>query len=121
MANLITFLPIIILIVLLFLNLLLFENTMNGPNQIALLITAFLGSLIAFKKGKDIQQISKGITTSIHYPIPLHKQQAYKINKNLPATEKISKQIVSLPMYPELNGNQIKYICSNIIKVLSEL
>ena len=63
----------------------------------------------------------KGITTSIHYPIPLHKQQAYKINKSLPATEKISKQIVSLPMYPELNGNQIKYICSNIIKVLSEL
>ena len=26
----------------------------------------------------------KGISTSIHYPIPLHKQQAYKINKNLP-------------------------------------
>ena len=47
----------------------------------------------------------KGIYTSIHYPIPLHKQQAYKINKNLPVTEKISKQIVSLPMYPELNGN----------------
>jgi NhaC family Na+:H+ antiporter len=65
MVNLITFLPIIILIVLLFLNLMLFENTMNGPNQIALLITAFLGSLIALKKGKDIQHILKGITTSI--------------------------------------------------------
>ena len=63
----------------------------------------------------------KGITTSIHYPIPLHKQKAYKINKSLPASEKISKLIVSLPMYPKLNGNQIKYICTNIIKVLSEL
>ena len=86
-----------------------------------------MGNIIGFvfskNKEKDFKKrlFKKGITTSIHYPIPLHKQKAYKINKSLPATEKISKQIVSLPMYPELNGNQIKYICSNIIKVLSEL
>ena len=66
MNNLITFAPIITLIIILFTNILLFDSTMNGPNQIALLIAAFLGSLIALKSGKSIQQILKGITTSIN-------------------------------------------------------
>ena len=65
MNNLITFAPIITLIIILFTNILLFDSTMNGPNQIALLIAAFIGSLISLNSGKSIQQILKGITTSI--------------------------------------------------------
>ena len=57
----------------------------------------------------------KGISTGIHYPTPLHLSRAYKYlnykQGDFPITEKASKEILSLPMYPELTSNQIQYIC----------
>ncbi len=58
---------------------------------------------------------SKGIATGIHYPIPLHLQPAYNYLGNkkgdFPITEKVSQEILSLPMFAELSGNQIMEIC----------
>lgn len=57
----------------------------------------------------------KGIETGIHYPVPLHLQPAYSFLRykkgDLPVTEKIVDEILSLPMYPEITTQQIKYIC----------
>jgi dTDP-4-amino-4,6-dideoxygalactose transaminase len=48
----------------------------------------------------------KSIGTGIHYPVPIHRQKAYigrlKGNNSLEVTERVSKEILSLPMYPEL-------------------
>jgi dTDP-4-amino-4,6-dideoxygalactose transaminase len=53
---------------------------------------------------------SVGVGTGIHYPVPLHVQQAYQYlgysNGDLPITEKVSAQILSLPMYPQLSEEQ---------------
>ncbi|MAG08662.1 erythromycin biosynthesis sensory transduction protein eryC1 [Candidatus Woesearchaeota archaeon] len=61
---------------------------------------------------------SKGISTGIHYPIPLHLQPAYKYMNHkegdFPVTEEYSKEIVSLPMFPELTEEQIKYTVDSI-------
>ena len=61
----------------------------------------------------------KNIFPGIHYPIPNHTQQAFKhlINKksNLKITEKISSEILSLPIYPGLKNEEVKIIC-DIIK-----
>jgi len=61
-----------------------------------------------------------GVATGIHYPIPIHLQKAYKhLNYKLgdfPITKKVSKEILSLPMYPELTDKQIEYVCSIINK-----
>ena len=59
-----------------------------------------------------------GFKASIHYPIPIHKQDAYKqFNKNnLKYTEKISKDILSLPIYPELE----KFNILSIIKIIKK-
>jgi dTDP-4-amino-4,6-dideoxygalactose transaminase len=50
------------------------------------------------------------IDTGIHYPIPLHLQKAYESfgykKGDFPITEKIALEIVSLPMYPQLTGEQ---------------
>ena len=61
---------------------------------------------------------SHGIPTMIYYPIPLHKQKAYKIYNREPlsVSEKISKQIISLPIHPKLDIDQIKFICEKIKK-----
>lgn len=51
-----------------------------------------------------------GIQTLIHYPIPPHKQGAYKEWNSLsfPITEKIHEEVVSLPISPVMNLNEVK-------------
>ncbi|MEW6681743.1 MAG: DegT/DnrJ/EryC1/StrS family aminotransferase [Nitrospirota bacterium] len=50
------------------------------------------------------------IATGLHYPVPLHLQKAYADlgykNGDFPVTEKVSKEILSLPMYPGLAESQ---------------
>lgn len=55
-----------------------------------------------------------GIGTNIHYPIPMHMQEAYEeLNGskcNLPLAEKISMEVLSLPMWYGLKNEEIQYI-----------
>lgn len=61
---------------------------------------------------------SRGIATGIHYPIPLHLQPAYNHleykEEDFPVTERVSQEILSLPMYPELGENHIVKIVETI-------
>lgn len=60
----------------------------------------------------------QGITCAIHYPLPLHLQEAYKpmgiSAGSFPVAERVSKEIVSLPMYPELTENEIKTVAAAV-------
>ncbi|AXT19381.1 DegT/DnrJ/EryC1/StrS family aminotransferase [Flavobacteriaceae bacterium AU392] len=59
---------------------------------------------------------SKTIETSVHYPIPPHQQNAliaYK-NLNLPITEKIHQTVVSLPIYPTMDLEQVNEVIDQI-------
>jgi dTDP-4-amino-4,6-dideoxygalactose transaminase len=67
------------------------------------------------KRDKFLKELkNKNIYASIHYPIPAHKQKPYcqffKKKSNLKITEKVSKEIISLPIYPELKKEQLKHI-----------
>ena len=55
-----------------------------------------------------------GIDTGIHYPVPIHKQPIFSGNWKLPFTEKICKEILSLPMYPNLEKEQVEYVCEKV-------
>ncbi len=57
---------------------------------------------------------NKGIQTLIHYPIPPEKQKCY-YKKTKDIANLVSKQVLSLPMYPGLSKNNVDYI-SNCIK-----
>lgn len=61
---------------------------------------------------------TKGITTGVYYPVPLHLQEVYKDlgykEGDLPICEKIGPKAVAIPMYPELTEEQIKYIAETI-------
>jgi dTDP-4-amino-4,6-dideoxygalactose transaminase len=60
---------------------------------------------------------SKGIPTMIYYPMPLHLQEAYSQYKNgeLPVSEKLSYQVLSLPLHTELDREQQVFICENLL------
>ncbi len=65
-----------------------------------------------------------GIGTGIHYPTPLHLQQAYSFLGNkkgsFPKAEKTMQQLLSLPMFPELTEEQVLFVCSKIKEFLKE-
>ena len=55
-----------------------------------------------------------GIATGIHYPVPVHLQKAYENLEygqgDLPITEELANQFLSLPIYPELQLEQVSEI-----------
>ena len=59
-----------------------------------------------------------GIGTLIHYPVPVHLQEAYAdlglLPGSLPATEECAREILSLPLYPELPDEQIAQVAEAI-------
>ncbi len=61
---------------------------------------------------------SKGVQTSLHYPYPLHLQEAYKYlghtKGDFPVAEKCCKEILSLPMYPEMTEEMVHHVCKSI-------
>ncbi len=56
--------------------------------------------------------LEQGIQTLIHYPIPIHKQVAFPglENLSLPVTEKIQRQVVSLPIYQCMESSQVEKV-----------
>ena len=58
------------------------------------------------------------IPHGIYYPVPLHRQKAYKnddyIEDNFKVTNKMVDEVISLPMHSELEENQIDYISGSI-------
>jgi len=61
---------------------------------------------------------SKGILTGLHYPVPIHFQKAYTwlgyAENSFPVAEKTAREILSLPMFPELTEEEIAYVCDKI-------
>jgi dTDP-4-amino-4,6-dideoxygalactose transaminase len=60
--------------------------------------------------------LDHNIETGIHYPIPIHKQNAFKeySQEILPICDKVSHELLSLPMHPELEVKDVIYICNCI-------
>ena len=76
---------------------------------------------IRLKNRDKIKQLlaEEGIATAIHYPLPLHLQKAFKFlgykKGDFPQSEQAAKEVLSLPMCPELKKQQVKFV-SEIIK-----
>jgi dTDP-4-amino-4,6-dideoxygalactose transaminase len=64
----------------------------------------------------------RGIQSLVHYPVPVHLQPAYKnlghAPGSLPESEKAASQVLSLPLYPEMDGQDIRIVCQAILEFL---
>ncbi len=76
--------------------------------------------VISTEKRNELQKflIENEIETKIHYPIPIHLQEAashlgYK-EGDFPAAEKQSKQILSLPIHPHLKDEEVDFVILKI-------
>lgn len=82
--------------------------------------------VIKSKKRDELQRYlaKKGIQTVIHYPKPIHlqegfKQYGYKMG-DFPVSEFASKSVISLPIFPEITDEEVKYICSVVKEFYSK-
>lgn len=61
----------------------------------------------------------KGIPSMIYYPVPAHLQPAYRTpdchESDYPVSERLCKEVLSLPMHTELSEEQLQYICETIV------
>ena len=57
-----------------------------------------------------------GVSTLIHYPVPIHLQRAYRdldlVRGALPVAEKLAGQVLSLPIFPQLSDTEVQYVSS---------
>ncbi len=71
-------------------------------------------------KREELQSFlkDKGIGTGIYYPIPLHLQRAWKEagypEYRLPVSEKLSKEILAIPLFPEMREEEIQYVIESV-------
>ena len=60
----------------------------------------------------------KGIPTAVHYPMPLHLQECFEYlgysKGDFPIAERVSGEIMSLPMNPYVKDDEINYICETL-------
>jgi len=65
---------------------------------------------------------SQGIGAGVHYPVPLHRQPAYLAqgygSVSLPVTEAAAREVLSLPLYPELTGTQLEHVAQVLISLM---
>jgi dTDP-4-amino-4,6-dideoxygalactose transaminase len=64
----------------------------------------------------------RGIGTQIHYPVPIHLQEAAQFlgyrKGDLPVTEKVAGEVLSLPMYAELTDAQIDRVTATVTEFM---
>jgi len=64
-----------------------------------------------------------GIQCAVHYPVPIHLQKAYESlgykHGAFPIAERIAKEVVSLPMFPELTKAQVEVVALSVKEALT--
>jgi dTDP-4-amino-4,6-dideoxygalactose transaminase len=70
------------------------------------------------REALQIALAEAGIGTGIHYPIPLHLQNAYQHlnykNGDFPVTERVAVEILSLPMFPQMSNEQVHEVAKRV-------
>jgi dTDP-4-amino-4,6-dideoxygalactose transaminase len=76
------------------------------------------------REGLQVELSRQNIGTGIHYPVPLHQQNAYAHlgyrTGDFPVTEKVAPQIVSLPMFPQMTTEQLEWVVDAAVKQAKE-
>jgi dTDP-4-amino-4,6-dideoxygalactose transaminase len=105
-----------------------YNQLLNGIGDIVLPVVVngathvFHLYVIRTKRRDSLQEYLKhhGIETLIHYPIPVHLQEAYKSlghqKGSFPIAESISSTCLSLPIWPGMTSEQVYAICDKIRK-----
>lgn len=99
-------------------------HSLSVPERVSYSSHIFHQYTIRVKNGKrdGLKKFleSKKIPSMVYYPGPLHMQEAYRYlgyrDNEFPVTTALCKEVLSLPMHPDMEQEQIDYIILNILK-----
>jgi dTDP-4-amino-4,6-dideoxygalactose transaminase len=99
-------------------------HSISVPERVSYSSHIFHQYTIRVKNGKrdELKKFleSKNIPSMIYYPGPLHMQEAYRYlgykENEFPVTTALCKEVLSLPMHPEMEQEQLDYITFSILK-----
>jgi len=73
---------------------------------------------VADREGLIAHLAKEGVESGIHYPVPLHLQNAYKSlghrTGDFPIAERISNEVLSLPMFPDITEEQQRRVVDSV-------
>jgi len=74
---------------------------------------------VADRSAVQAQLRAEGVATGIHYPVPVHNQSAYEVRiamgpSRCAATGVAAREVMSLPMYPQLTDTQVEVVCAAV-------
>lgn len=101
-------------------NKLLADSCVEAPEEMPYSRHVYHVYAVRTKERKALQKELKdqGIHTGVHYPIPVHLQEAYADPEYsagmFPHSEKAAREVVSLPMFAELAPSQIEQIAAHL-------
>jgi dTDP-4-amino-4,6-dideoxygalactose transaminase len=95
---------------------LLADTPLQLPREATYAESAYHLYVVRYPRRDDLKKHleANGVGCALHYPLPLHLQKCYASlgykNGDFPVTEKIARECLSLPIYPELTDNQIQRV-----------
>jgi dTDP-3-amino-2,3,6-trideoxy-4-keto-D-glucose/dTDP-3-amino-3,4,6-trideoxy-alpha-D-glucose/dTDP-2,6-dideoxy-D-kanosamine transaminase len=90
----------------------------GGADYVAHLAVLRTPSRAAFADGLG----KRGVSTAVHYPVPDHRQKVIGApTVRLPAIETASEQILTLPCFPEMEGEEIEIVCEALSEAVETL
>jgi dTDP-4-amino-4,6-dideoxygalactose transaminase len=98
------------------------DSPVRGPKIDSNNVSIYHQYTITVPKRDQLQKFltENQIGSAIFYPKPLHLQECFKglgyREGNLPVAEKLSREVLSLPIYPELTEEQIEYVGRTVLK-----
>jgi dTDP-4-amino-4,6-dideoxygalactose transaminase len=103
-------------------------SSLSVPERVSYSSHIFHQYTLRVKNGKrdELKKFleSKNIPSMVYYPGPLHMQEAYKYlgykENEFPVTTMLCKEVLSLPMHPDMEQEQIDYITLNILNFFSK-
>lgn len=95
-------------------------KSVTTPRRVAGAQSAWAQYSILCSRRDELQSKLKaqGVPTAIYYPLPMHLQPAYiehgKGKGSLPVSERLSKEILALPMHPYLSDENFEKVCASV-------
>lgn len=76
---------------------------------------AHLGVVVTDRRDELVAHLAEhGVRTDVHYPIPDHRQPAFRASTSgvhLPTTERLAASVLSLPLFPGLTDDEVARVC----------
>ena len=65
---------------------------------------------------------ARRIRTGVHYPVPCHLHDPYRAfyREPLPVSERSASEVLSLPLFPHITTDQIRYVCRSLRQILED-